>query len=62
MARIIHMCLDIRGGIMNAKLLRGNISVDGKTLRTEKEVKNFLQSQLDMGRILTQACNADDNR
>ena len=50
MGRIIHCCLDIRGGILHAKELRGNISVDGKVLRTEKEVKNFLQGQLDMGR------------
>lgn len=50
MSKIIHCCLDIRGGIRNAKDLRGCITVDGKTLQTTKEVKNFLQGQLDMGR------------
>ena len=51
MARqIIHLCLDISGGIRNAKDLRGCITVDGKTLQTTAEVKNFLQGQLDMGR------------
>ena len=48
--RIIHCCLDISGGIRNAKDLRGCITADGKTLTTVKEVKNFLQGQLDMGR------------
>ena len=48
--RIIHCCLDISGGIKNAKQLRGSITVDGKTLTTTDEVKSFLYSQLDMGR------------
>lgn len=49
-SRIIHCCLDIRGGMMNAKMLKGVITVDGHTLNTVKEIKNFLQGQLDMGR------------
>lgn len=48
--RRIHLSLDIRGGIKNAKDLRGCITVDGKTLNTTAEVKNFLKGQLDMGR------------
>lgn len=48
--RVIHCCLDIRGGRMNAKMLKGCITVDGHTLNTVKEIKNFLQGQLDMGR------------
>lgn len=58
--RIIHMCLDIKGGIINARWLRGNITVDGKTLRTTAEVKNFLQSQLDMGRKVLPMCRCDN--
>lgn len=50
MGRRIHCCLSIAGGIKNAKDLRGCIAVDGKTLQTTAEVKNFLQGQLDMGR------------
>ena len=37
--RMIHMALNIRGGIDNAKSLCGCINVDGKTLNTEQEVK-----------------------
>ena len=48
--RMIHCCLDIRGGMMNAKMLKGVITVDGHTLNTVREIKNFLQGQLDMGR------------
>lgn len=48
--RIIHCCLIIPGGMMNARMLKGVITVDGHTLNTVKEIKNFLQGQLDMGR------------
>lgn len=48
--RMIHCCLDIEGGMMNARMLKGVITVDGHTLTTVKAIKNFLQEQLDMGR------------
>ena len=48
--RMIHCCLDIKGGIMNARMLKGVITVDGHTLNTVKEISGFLQEQLDMGR------------
>ena len=48
--RLIHCCLDISGGMKNAKMLKGCITVDGHTLNTVKEIRNFLQGQLDMGR------------
>ena len=48
--RMIHCCLDIKGGIMNARMLKGVITVDGNTLNTVKEIRSFLQEQLDMGR------------
>ena len=48
--RTIHCCLDIEGGIRNAKDLRGCITVDGRTLMTANEVKSFLREQLAMGR------------
>ena len=47
--RVIHCCLDIRGGIKNARLLKGCITVDGHTLYEVKEIKSFLREQLDMG-------------
>ena len=48
--RMIHCCLDIRDGMMNARMLKGVITVDGHTLTTVKEIRSFLQKQLDMGR------------
>ena len=45
-----HCCLDISGGIKNARMWRNCITVDGKMLRTEKEIKAFLREQLSMGR------------
>lgn len=50
MKRRIHMSLDIEGGIQNAKSLCGAINVDGRTLKTEQEVKAFLREQQVMGR------------
>ena len=58
--QIVHMCLDIQGGINNARCLKGNITVDGKTLRTEKEVKAFLREQLAMGRRVLPMCDCDN--
>ncbi len=48
--RRIHCCLDIQGGINNAKMLKGAITVDGKKLYTCKEVRDFLRGQLAIGR------------
>lgn len=45
-----HLCLDISGGIKNARMLRNCITVNGHLLRTEKEVKAFLMEQKAMGR------------
>lgn len=48
--RLVHCCLDIEGGINNAKYLKGSITVDGRTLMTAKEVKEALRYQLALGR------------
>lgn len=45
-----HCCLDISGGIKNARMWRNCITVDGKLLQTEKEIKAFLREQQAMGR------------
>ena len=47
---IHHCCLDISGGIKNARMWRNCITVDGRLLRTEKEVKAFFREQQAMGR------------
>ena len=48
--RLIHCCLDIEGGIRNAKDLKGCITIDGRTLMTTEEVKEALRYQLALGR------------
>lgn len=58
--RIIHLSLDIAGGIQNAKDLRNCIVVDGRRLKTTKEVRSFLQEQLEMGRRFL-PCGECDN-
>lgn len=50
MRKITHLHLNIEGAIPNAKELRGCITVDGKTLTTVKEVRDFLKQQLALGR------------
>lgn len=50
MKRIIHLSLDIDGGIQNARLLKGCITVDGRALNTVKEIRAFLCEQKAMGR------------
>lgn len=60
MSRYIHMNLDIKGGIQNAKSLVGCIDVDGKSLMTVKEVKEFLRYQLAMGRRVLPMDGCDD--
>lgn len=45
-----HMQLDISGGIKNARMLCNCITVDGRLLQTEKEVRAFLKEQQAMGR------------
>lgn len=50
MGKLIHCCLDIKGGIKNARFLCGSIEVDGKPLQTVPEVRQFLRDQLALGR------------
>lgn len=45
-----HLSLSIEGGIRWAEDLRGCIEVDGKTLNTAEEVRDFLRGQLALGR------------
>ena len=58
--RMIHCCLDIRGGMRNARMLKGCIEVDGHQLNTVKEIREFLQSQLDIGREVLPMGNCDN--
>lgn len=60
MSKMYHVCLDIEGSIRNAKTLKGCITVDGKVLMTEKEIKDFMKSQLALSRRVL-PCGDCDN-
>lgn len=47
---IYHMCMSIEGAILNAKMLKGCITVDGYTLQTVKEIRDFMKGELAKGR------------
>lgn len=47
---IYHMCMSIDGAILNAKTLKGCITVDGYTLQTVKEIRDFMKGELAKGR------------
>jgi hypothetical protein len=47
---IYHMSMSIEGAILNAKTLKGCITVDGHTLETVGEIRNFMRSELAKGR------------
>ena len=50
MSTLIHLSLDIKGSLRNPGILKGVITYNGKKLNTEKEIKDFLQYQLSLGR------------
>ena len=58
--RVIHMSLDISGALKRAKDFKGCITVDGKTLMREDEIKDFLRYQLSLGRRVL-PCGDCDN-
>jgi len=45
-----HICLDLQGTITNAKYMKGCITIDGYTLETVKEIREWARTQLAMGR------------
>lgn len=47
---IYHMCMSIDGAILNAKTLKNCITVDGYTLQTVKEIRDFMKGELAKGR------------
>ena len=47
---IYHCCMSIDGAIINAKMLKGCITVDGRTLETVKEIRDFMKGELAKGR------------
>jgi len=54
---IIHTCLSIEGAIRNAKDLKGCIKVDGRTLDTVKEIKDYMRERLAEGKKVLPMCN-----
>ena len=47
---IYHTCMSIDGARLNAKMLKGCITVDGYTLQTVKEIRDFMKGELAKGR------------
>ena len=45
-----HVCIDIDRAIENAKMLKGFITLDGRTLQTVAEIRAFLREQKKIGR------------
>lgn len=58
--KTMHPSLEITGGIKNAKMLAGNITVDGKILKTAVQVREYLQGQLALGRRVLPCCDCDN--
>ena len=52
--------MDIQGAINNAKYLKGSITIDGYTLNTVKEVRDFLKGELIKGRRVLPLCKCSN--
>lgn len=57
---IIHTCMSIEGSIKNAKYLKGAITVDGYTLQTVKEIRDFMKGELAKGRRVLPMCRCSN--
>lgn len=57
---IIHCCMSIEGAILNAKTLKGCITVDGYTLQTVKEIRDFMKGELAKGRRVLPMCKCSN--
>lgn len=57
---IRHLCFSVEGAIVNAKDLKGCITVNGKTLNTVKEIRDYMRGQLALGRRILPMCNCSN--
>lgn len=57
---IYHCCMSIEGAISNAKTLKGCITVDGYTLQTVKEIRDFMKGELAKGRKVLPMCKCSN--
>ena len=57
---IYHVCMSINGAILNAKTLKGCITVDGYTLNTVKEIRAFMKGELAKGRKVLPLCKCSN--
>ena len=44
-----HLALDVAGGIRNARMLKGCVTVDGKALTYVKDIRDLLLDELAQG-------------
>jgi hypothetical protein len=52
--------MSIEGAIINAKYLKGAITVDGYTLQTVKEIRDFMKGELAKGRKVLPMCRCSN--
>ena len=57
---IVHTCMSIEGAIINAKYLKGALTVDGYTLQTVKEIRDFMKGELAKGRKVLPMCRCSN--
>lgn len=57
---IVHTCMSIEGAIINAKYLKGAITVDGYNLQTVKEIRDFMKGELAKGRKVLPMCRCSN--
>ena len=57
---IVHTCMSIEGAIINAKYLKGAITVDGYTLQTVKEIRDLMKGELAKGRKVLPMCRCSN--
>ena len=56
---INHICMNIDGAIRNAKDLKGCVTVEGCTLNTVAEIREWLNSQKAKGRRVLRRTRSD---
>lgn len=57
---IRHLCMSIEGAILNAKDLKGCITVGEKTLNTVKKIRDYMRGQLALGRRVLPMCGCSN--
>lgn len=57
---IYHHCLNVEYAFKNADMLKNALEIDGKVLKTKRQVKRFLICQRKLGRLYLPICQCDN--